>query len=527
MFEWRLKLREARKALDAGRYDDARRVLSDAALREFLPAKQLAGEVAVKIAERARQRIAWGESGAGFDDLKTAERLGGEAAGTARVRHEYAQAAAQQALERLIAGEPAAAQRRVDGARRRGIADRQLRSLADIATLWIKARQLADAGEMPSSSEQLSRVCELAATFANHHQQAQHKQAQRPAKAAWTLLGKAPYSGGKQVTMELTSTLSKEQSKLAERAAAHAAARDALQEAIAAGRWDAALKAADEALRLAPADRTAQKLRRRVWKNVGLDLTQTYRGRAVRREAGDESPAPTPIAMSDVPRSKDNVRQLSESLRQTTLHKPSAASDTAVAGQQAERHMLWVDAVGGYMVCVDDVIVLGQPAGSSQPSVPIQADLSRRHAVLRREGGNYVLEPLGRVKLDGRELTGPTVLDHEHVIELGSAVRLRFTRPHALSATARLVIESGHRTVPAADAVLLMADSCILGPASHSHVRCRDWKQDVILFRKGNKLACRTNQPVELGGVPAEGPIELQPGSRVEGEEFALSVEKC
>lgn len=521
MFEWRLKLREARQAMQAGRYDDARRVLSDGDLREFLPAKQLAGEVAVKIAERGRQRIAWGESGAGFDDLKTAERLGGDAAGTALVRHEYAQDAAQQALERLVAGEPVAAQRRVDQARRRGIADRQLRSLADLATLWVKARQLADAGEMRSACEQLDRVSELAATFISTK-----KEEGNGAKGRWTLFGKVPFLGSDQGTMELAKTLGKHQAALAVRTEQHTAARNALQQAIVKQSWDEALRAADEALRLAPADRTAQKLRRRVWKQVGLDLTQSYRRPASSHPVAD--PANTPIDMANDPTGSRNVRQLSESLRQTALHAPAAAKrETAVDGKSAQRQMLWVDAVGGYMVCMDDEIVLGQPAGSAQPAVPILADLSRRHAVLRREGGNYVLEPLGPVKVDGRELTGPAVLDHEHLIELGPAVRLRFTRPHALSATARLVIESGHRTVPAADAVLLMAESCIMGAASHSHIQCRDWKEDVILFRKGNKLACRTNQPLELNGTPADGPAELEAGSRVEGEDFALSVERC
>ena len=42
--------------------------------------------------------------------------------------------------------------------------------------------------------------------------------------------------------------------------------------------------------------------------------------------------------------------------------------------------------------------------------MPILADLSRRHAVIRREAGAYVIEPIQSVRIDGREINGPTVL---------------------------------------------------------------------------------------------------------------------
>ena len=41
-------------------------------------------------------------------------------------------------------------------------------------------------------------------------------------------------------------------------------------------------------------------------------------------------------------------------------------------------------------------IVLGQPSPGESIAVPILADLSRRHAVIRRDAGAYVLEPLQR-----------------------------------------------------------------------------------------------------------------------------------
>ena len=63
-----------------------------------------------------------------------------------------------------------------------------------------------------------------------------------------------------------------------------------------------------------------------------------------------------------------------------------------------QRALLWVDAVGGFLVCLDDQVVLGQPSPGGAIALPILADLSRRHAVIRREAGAYVLEPFQSVR---------------------------------------------------------------------------------------------------------------------------------
>ena len=75
---WRLRLREARAAWRDGRYDEAGAMLADERLREFLPAKQLAQQVAGKMLERAGNRFEIGDTAAGWQDLLFADRLGGE-----------------------------------------------------------------------------------------------------------------------------------------------------------------------------------------------------------------------------------------------------------------------------------------------------------------------------------------------------------------------------------------------------------------------------------------------------------------
>ena len=108
--------------------------------------------------------------------------------------------------------------------------------------------------------------------------------------------------------------------------------------------------------------------------------------------------------------------------------------------------------------------------------------------------------------------TGPYVLADNQLIQLGDNVRIRFTKPHALSATARLTLESHHKTQPSADAVLLMADSCVLGPNRHCHVRCRNWQRDVVVYRQNDQVFCRADEPLSIDGVPANSSSEIQSG---------------
>jgi hypothetical protein len=111
-------------------------------------------------------------------------------------------------------------------------------------------------------------------------------------------------------------------------------------------------------------------------------------------------------------------------------------------------------------------------------------------------------------------------------IGLGERVRLAFRRPHALSATARLDFLSHHRTLPSADAVLLMADSCILGPHPSSHVVCPDWPQEVVVYRHDDELFCRTAGSWQIDGVRCKDRGRLTRNSRVEGEGFSLRLEE-
>src|SRR4029078_7008497 len=82
----------------------------------------------------------------------------------------------------------------------------------------------------------------------------------------------------------------------------------------------------------------------------------------------------------------------------------------AMNPKATERFALWVDGVGGYLVCLRDSVVLGQFAGDSSADVAFQADLSPKHAVIRRQNETYFVDPIGATKIDGRTIQSPTLL---------------------------------------------------------------------------------------------------------------------
>jgi hypothetical protein len=70
-----------------------------------------------------------------------------------------------------------------------------------------------------------------------------------------------------------------------------------------------------------------------------------------------------------------------------------------------------------------------------------------------------------------------------------------------------------------------MADSCVLGPRPHSHVVCRDWNREVIIFLHEGRLFCRTAGPMTIDGVACRDRGPLGPNSHVSGEGFSFTLE--
>lgn len=470
---WRLHLCEARAALHQGRLDRACQVLANEELRGYRQTQELTAEVARKFVDRARHRLNQGDTHGGWHDLALAEELAAGTKGIDQLRHEYAQHELELAARELGAGRTATALTLIARLAHRRLGGDLRRQLLQIAEGMQRAeRQLAE-GQAGESLQTLSSLGEHAP------------------------LGDGTIDGSQRTGAFLS--VRERIEWLRHRCHDYLALSAKLLQAMENHNWPDVLTTADKLLAVAPRDPVARRARREAWHAVGLDATVAYQpAKKFPQICLQQTPTPTSVGKDSQVMPGDNAPQ---------------------------RFLLWVDAVGGYLVVTDDEVVLGQPTGESPIAVPIRADLSRRHTILRRDRGNYVLHPLGPTRLDGQLLQGPTVLANHHEIELGQGVRFEFTRPHALSATARLTPLSHHRTEPRADAILLMADSCVLGSGSHSHIRCDSWSSEVVLITRGGQLSCRATQPVSVDGIEGAGPRELKINSRIEGDNLGISFE--
>ena len=483
---WRIRLHEARRALDRGQLDQASQIVADRELREFRQAKELSAEIATGIVERARGRIEAGQTSAGWRDVELARQIAGndssaELPAVESVEQDLAEQSLDRAVQLLTSGQSTAARQQLRKLATRKLGGQQRQRLEALTDHLLSGERSLAEGNSAAARQSIAAAAQISV---------------EPELAALCKINAT--DSGKD------STITQRIEAITQQCEQHLVESQQLLSALEAKSWREVLNLADRLICLAPRDKVALSARRQAWRAAGLEATQLHRpdksGKAL-------------LALNDTHKAGD------------TPHDINSPHDTMSASEPANRFFVWVDSVGGYLVCTDDEVVLGQPAPGQEIAVPIRADLSRRHAILRREANGYTLEPLGTVRVDGQPVTSPVALGSEHEIQLGESVRLIFQKPHALSGTARLTLASNHRTAPRSDAVLLMADSCVMGPKSHCHIQCRKWPGDVILFRHGQQLSCRSSSPLTVDGVTAEGPTPLDFGTRVEGEDFALSLE--
>ena len=158
---WRLQIREAQVAADSGRYDEAVALLEKQSLREYLPGKRLAQQMAGKMVERAEAAFARGDSIAAWRDLATADRLGGQSAAAARLRQEYLERALREVRRNMVAGQPQAALAELDQLQRRGMCGETARLYRQIAKLVQEADRAAAHGHFAQAAATLSQARDL------------------------------------------------------------------------------------------------------------------------------------------------------------------------------------------------------------------------------------------------------------------------------------------------------------------------------------------------------------------------------
>jgi hypothetical protein len=189
-----------------------------------------------------------------------------------------------------------------------------------------------------------------------------------------------------------------------------------------------------------------------------------------------------------------------------------------------QRFFLWIDGVGGYLVCLGSRVTIGQATPDTFVDIPLFADVSRMHASLVRDSEGYVLEATRPLQVNGTQ-ADRTLLQNGDRITLGSSCQLVFGQPVPVSSSARIDVASGHRLPLAVDGVLLMADTLVIGPDSQAHVTVPDLQQPIVLFRQRDGLAMRAAGEFSVDGERSYERASLRPTSSVIGDDFAFALE--
>jgi hypothetical protein len=256
-----------------------------------------------------------------------------------------------------------------------------------------------------------------------------------------------------------------------------------LHEAMKQRRWREVVQLADQALAVAPQSAQARKVRSEAWK--ALDPDTTLPGQ---RSVHEDTP---PVLES------------------------SAAP---------RRLLLWIDGVGGYLLCLSNRITLGQATGDAPVDIPLFADVSRMHATLSRDAEGYLLEAARPVQING-QAQSRALLKPGDRLTLGNSCQVVFQQPVPVSTSAKLQLVSGHRLPYAVDGVLLMAESLVLGSGPHVHVQLPECKENVVLFRHKDGVGIKCNGGFSIDGQPCKDRGVLGMQATAAGPDFTLAIE--
>lgn len=541
--QWRVVLRQAEESARAGRFDEALALVGRPGVADHRQALLLRGRLARELVARADRRAQADDVAGAIADLDLAEKSGAAPDVLAAARLSVADRVADEVRLLLDAGDPARALERIDELARHHVSGPALRRCREAADAWRSAIDEARRGEFGLAQERLDRAERLAGDSAGPALAAARRDQEARQKAACPKV-------------------------------------EALYAALGKGDWPAILAAAEAILEVVPEHPAARQARGRAWQHIAAispgaappqrqERPEPAAVPAARTPAADagivflDNPAPPPAptrsaawANSPRPQAPTEARcplcRGPMSVRQGvhgsflgcrtyprcrgTAPLPSGPdmvylddAPTSGPAQRANsglraRFLLWADGVGGYLVCPAAELTIGRAGPEGNADIQVLGDLAKKHATLVRDGDGYVLKAHQTTYINNRKAEVATLRDGD-VVRLGPSVEFEFRQPSPVSTTARLRLLSRHRLPLAVDGVVLMGDTCIIGPTPQCHLLAMNQTAPVVLYRQGASLWCRAAGGFEIDGQPANsrGPLTMR--SSVLGEGFSFSLE--
>ncbi|MEO6810918.1 MAG: FHA domain-containing protein [Isosphaeraceae bacterium] len=495
---WRIALRQAEESARAGRFDEALAMVNRQGVADHRLAVKLRNRLVLDLVARASRRADADDVPGAIADLNLAGQHGVAPDVLAAARLRLAEQVADEVRLHLDTGEPGRVVEMVEALAKDHVGGPTLRRMREAAEAWQLGLDEQRRGEFGLARDSFDRAERLAGDSAA-----------------------APLSDARR--------------DLAARQEASKPLIERLYAALSATNWGDTLAAAEAVLDALPDHPAARQARSRAWQQIGgLSPNAALPARADRvangpvcepRAAADQDDGIMILDIQDrSPRWPDAALRPVPKSGNARLFRANAPVRQVDPQGPGGRFLLWADAIGGYLVCQGDRVVLGRAGPEGLADVPLLGDLSRQHATIIRDGDGYVLKAHHPCFVNGRRID-TTSLRQGDVIRLGASVELEFHQPSPVSASARLSFVSRHRLPVAVDGILLMAETCIIGPSAQAHIRATDLKTPVVLYHQDSALWCRAAGTFEVDGHPQVARAPLGPTSKVQGDRFSFSLE--
>jgi hypothetical protein len=465
MFNAWLALKQMSDALQHGRLDDAYRLGQSATVREHQRGGEVLKQLGLALLERAKSRLAGADVLGGWQDIERAGEVGAEARLVEKFKAEAGQAAMREASARLERGSPQDVCTFIGQCKKLGLCPPGLTAVTEVARAWLDALDLVQRGELNlavarfESTDWRSRAA--AATFR-------------------TAL----------IEQQLTFT-----EKNVE-----------LQLAMEQRRWRDVIRLADQILVLAPQCAPVRRARSLAWKE--LEPTTLVQGQP---KAGT--------------RARETAGVVHASAGAVAVLTPPAAAQPELPPSKSlpRRFILWIDGVGGFLVCLSAKVSLGQ-ASEGAVDVPIFADISRLHAYISRDSEGYLLEAIRPVQINGQAVDKKLLKDGD-MVSMGTGCQMRFQQPVAITNTARLELKSRHKLPLSLDGIVLMDETILMGDGADAHIVIPGLRRPVALLRRKEELIVQSALPFTVDGQPVKNRGVLWLSSSVAGDDFRLTLE--
>ena len=448
---------------------------------------RVARQLVDRLIERAGRYETAGNLVAAWDDLSAAVRVqpGTWLDELSRRQNRLVETTVARAEACLQRGKPAATAELIGLLRNRKIADRRADELEAVCRLVADAEARSGAGQWAEATGLLEQAARL-----------------RPdLEFVESRICRARQ--GKQSVAELTAQL---------------------RHAINRSRWGDGQELSVRILQIAPDHAMARDARRHCLMRLEQSVASDLRGSLQRTASAGQGQPSNAVADDETPVGRNRPDT-------PVPQNPPAASPAGrfPAGSQANSmssFMLWLDGVGGYLVCTTPQVTIGRAVEQAGVEIALQADIRRRHLQIQRFGNRYLARPLGGYGTGQAGSDDAVVLQSGQTIPMGGGVESRFTVPHPLGGSARIEFTSRHRTEPWSDAVLLMGDALLIGRSDAHHIRAPGITEEIMVFRQGDEILLRSPGPHEVDGNTGHGDVVLQDGMRICGPGFSITVEQ-